>query len=146
MRKVKIEDDSQLNGIEISYPFCFKTKKNTYGDINYYRYLEDGRYEHICVQELQIHLSFGNHSNTIYSLVGDHEFYFKQLALKHEIITSEEFDEERNKIYERYNEYLQGTKYIASEVEKMIEESHDSIRKDSLIENGIIENKNDVPF
>lgn len=121
MKKIEIESDSPLNGVTVNYPFCYKTKKDTYGEINFYRYLEDGRFEHICLQELQMHLTFGNHSNTIYSLVADTEFYFKQLALRHVIITSEEFDEQRNELYKRYNEYLEGTKYTAIEVEDFIE-------------------------
>lgn len=131
MSKIIIEEDSPLNGIEIQYPFCYKTKKNTYGEINYYRFLEDGRYEHICLQELQMHLSFGNHANTIYSLLGDFEFYFKQIALRNTIITEGEFELQRDEYYKRYNEYLEGSRYIAQEVESLTNNQYEEAPKNT---------------
>lgn len=147
-RKILIEEnETARNGfedIEITYPFCFKTKQDNYGKINYYRYLEDGRYENITVEYLQMHFSYGNHSNTIYALCGDHEFYFKHLANIHTLIDSKEFEDARQIYFDRYNDYLEGLKYIAKEVKEMIKNSPDSQRKDFLEEKEIIENNNDI--
>lgn len=105
---------------EIIYPFCFKTKTSKYNGTSYYRYLEDGRFEHLCIQELQMHMSYGNHSNFIHSLISDNEYYFKILNSHHITITVEEFEQQIKTYYERYADYLNGTKYIATEVEQIL--------------------------
>lgn len=148
MKKILIDEVGKskfFKDDEIVYPFCFKTRESKYNGICYYRYLEDGRFEHLCIQDLQMHLTYGNHSNFIHSLVSDNDFYFKVLNSRHITITEEEFEEQIRLYYERYQEYRSGCKYIAIEVEKVLSQQKDfyNTRENN---SGIIENNEDVPF
>lgn len=146
-KTVLIEEDSPLRHIEVTYPFCFKTKEKKYEGVSYHRYLEDGRFECITIQDLQMNFQYGNRTNTIYALVGDHEFYFKQIIQRNELISQEEFDEKRKEFFERYKDYLEGAKYIATEVERMLSSQENPYQKNNENNIDIITNNDEEnPF
>lgn len=104
--------------VKIEYPFCYKTKGKT--EQNYFRYLEDGRYEYICISEKKMHMSFGTRVDSIQGLMDDDTFYFKTLHNREEVITNEDFEFARSQYYNNYKLYLSGDKYLSREVEDMI--------------------------
>lgn len=102
--------------IKIVYPFCYMTPNQK----NFFRYLEDGRYEYLCFENNRVTFSFGARAQSIESLLSDDEFYFKVLHSINTIITNEEFEFRRNLYTVEYNKYLEGDKYLAREVEKIL--------------------------
>lgn len=108
---------STYQDIKIQYPFCYQTKDKK----NYFRYLEDGRYEYICITEDKIHFSYGTRANTIQGLMQDDEFYFKTLANREIVITNQDFEDARKIFFSNYKNYLSGSSYLAHEVQEIIE-------------------------
>lgn len=146
MAKKSIDDDDFLNKyieIEIKYPFCYKTKD----DKNYFRYLEDGRFEHICLEEKRHCLTFGNYSNSIERLNNDKDFWFKVLGNLNLLIDNEEFEFARELLMSVYKKYLNGDQFIAFEVERIIK-LKEKREKEIVIENNDIikNNDKDIPF
>lgn len=122
MGKRKVDDgffDAGYNDIVITYPFCYKSKDNK----NFFRYLEDGRYEFICMDKYNITMSFGSRAGKIDSLIEENDFYFKVLANLNEVISNEDFEFQRELYKKEYEKYLNGDKYLSREVEKFIEKT-----------------------
>lgn len=149
-RKIVIDAQQQarFKNIVITYPFCIKSGNEKSG-YNYFRYLEDGRYEYIFEQDLKMHFSYGNQINSIQGLANNDEFWYKVLLNNHERITSEEFESKRADFFSRYEDYLSGARYIAKQVEQIIakQKNHYEIKNENQNE-GIIINKEheDDPF
>lgn len=119
MAKRKV-DEAFLNlyeDIKVVYPFCYVTPNGK----NFFRYLEDGRYEYISFENSRVTFSFGARAQSIESLLDDDNFYFKILYSRNEIITSEEFEFRRDLYTKEYEKYLEGDKYLAEEVKKIID-------------------------
>jgi hypothetical protein len=108
--------------IKIKYPFCYKDKSNR----NYFRYLEDGRYEYICLEPYKATLSFGSRAGSIDYLLEEDGFYFKILANLNEVITNEEFEIRREEYLKEYDKYLAGDKYINAQVKDIIRRKNES--------------------
>lgn len=131
--------------LEISYPFCYKSKNGK----NFFRYLEDGRYEYLCLEDKKSTLSFGCRSNSIDHLLEEKDFYFKVIANLNEVITNEEFEFQRKLFSAEYEKYLSGMKYISMGVEKIIREKQKEEEKiEKQIDNNDIISGNieDSPF
>lgn len=109
--------EAVYKAIIIQYPFCYKTKDEK----NYFRYLEDGRFEFICIENKFVTLQFGTRCDTIECLQEENNSTFKTLASKNIIITNEDFEEIRNIYFEQYKNYLLGTSYLAKEVQDLID-------------------------
>lgn len=142
---------STYKDVLIEYPFCYKTKSKT--EENYFRYLEDGRYEYICISEKKMHMSYGTRVDSIQGLIDDDTFYFKTLHNREEVITNEDFEFARTQYYHNYKKYLSGDNYLAREVEEMMmlenisKQEQDSLDKE-IKENPInpFEDDKDSPF
>ena len=126
----KIEIDNvfldKYQDLEIKYPFCYKTKNGK----NFFRYLEDGRYEFICLEEKRATLSFGSRANSIGNLLNEDGFYFKVLANLNEVITNEDFEFQRALFTKEYEKYLSAEKYLSNEVQKIIDKEKQSTKKE----------------
>ena len=125
MAKVRNIDSAFLavyQDVKIEYPFCYKTRK---GD-NYFRYLEDGRYEYICLESYKATLSFGSRAGSIDVLIAEDGFFFKVLANLNEVITNEEFETKREEYLKEYDKYLAGDKYISASVKDIIKRKNDN--------------------
>lgn len=156
-RKIVIDYEQQLKwkNIEIVYPFCIKYGSDQKG-YSYCRHLEDGRYEYLCCEPLKMHFSYGNQINNIPVLINNDEYWYKQLANLHKTITNEEFETARKQFFDKYQNYLNGTEYIAKDVKQLlsnqanhykIEEQQIEEKLEQLPDNGIIiNNRADDPF
>ncbi len=83
MAKRRVIDEaflSKYKDIEIKYPFCYKTESKT--ETNYFRYLEDGRYEYICESEKKMHMSYGTRVDSIQGLINEDSFLFILKTIK----------------------------------------------------------------
>ncbi|HMT03330.1 MAG TPA: hypothetical protein PKD00_08510 [Burkholderiales bacterium] len=112
----------RYENIEIKYPFCYKTKNGK----NFFRYLEDGRYEFICLEDKKSTLSFGSRANSIGTLLNENGFYFKILANLNEVITNEDFEFQISLFTKEYEKYLSANKYLSAEVQSKIEKEKKS--------------------
>lgn len=147
MGKRKVDDSflDKYKDIKIEYPFCYKSKIGK----NFFRYMPDGRYEYICLEEKKSTLSFGCRSNSINHLLEEDDFYFKILANLNEVITNEEFEFQRKLYSAEYEKYLEGVKYISLGVEKIIKEKEKEEKQvEEKVENNdiIISNVEGDPF
>lgn len=109
--------EAVYKAIEIHYPFCFKTKDEK----NYFRYLEDGRYEYICIHDKHLTLQFGTVCDTIECLQDEHNSTYKVLATRNIIIDNEDFELIRKTYFNQYKMYLLGSAYLAKEVQDLID-------------------------
>lgn len=120
MSKKNIEIDqvflNKYQNVEIKYPFCYKTKNCK----NYYRYLEDGRYEYIYDGGKKMTMQFGTHADSLVGLMNENGFYFKVLACRETIIENSEFEEKRKEYFENYKNYLNGDQYLAHDVKMLL--------------------------
>ncbi len=103
--------------VKIVYPFCFMSPNGK----NFFRYLEDGRYEYLSFELSRVAFSFGARAQSLESLQQDDEFYFKVLANRNTVISNEDFEFRRNLYMVEYTKYLEGDKYLANEVQKIID-------------------------
>ena len=128
---------------EINYPFCYKTKDEK----NFFRYLEDGRYDHVCLNENMVTLSFGRRTNSINHLINEDQFYFKVLANLNIEISNEDFEWSIKRFDMEYKKYLEGADYIARDVEK-IKKIKEAEKLNSIEENNsdIIQNDYEPGF
>ncbi len=125
MGKVRNIDSAFLavyKDIEIKYPFCYKNRN----DQNYFRYLEDGRYEFLCLEPFKSTLSFGSRAGSLDVLLSEDAFYFKVLANLNEVITNEEFESKREEYLKEYDKYLAGDKYINTQVKDIIRKKNEN--------------------
>lgn len=155
-KKVKKVDkaffEAEKNGqkykdIVIIYPFCYVTDNGK----NYFRYLEDGRYEYLSFENSNCTFSFGCRAASIESLMADDQFYFKVLANQNTIISLEEFEFRRSLVMAEYDKYLKGDKYLSFAVENLIKqkelEEKEKQKNNSTSEDIISSNNNDdEPF
>lgn len=116
---IDAEQQAKWKDLNIVYPFCIKYGSEERG-YTYCRHLEDGRYEHLCCEPLKMHFSYGNQVNHISGLLNNDEYWYKQLANLHTVITSEEFETARADFFGRYQNYMLGTEFIAKDVQKML--------------------------
>ena len=139
MSKRSVIDDAFLDkyvDIKIEYPFCYETPNRK----NFFRYLEDGRYEYVCLEEKKATLGFGSRANSIGTLIDEDGFYFKVLANLNTVITNEEFELRRDLFSIEYTKYLDGSKYLSMEVQKEIDkkEKQNGIKKEESPVQGIV--------
>lgn len=135
MRKKREIDAAFLSSykdMKIEYPFCYKSVGKH--EENYFRYLEDGRYEYICISEKKMHMSYGTRVESIQGLLDDDNFYFKTIANRETVITNEDFEFARKQYYHNYQKYLSADQYLSREVEELIqlkEEKEDALEEKS---------------
>ena len=138
MSKRRVVDDVFLDkyvDVKIEYPFCYETPNKK----NFFRYLEDGRYEYICLEEKKATLSFGSRANSIGTLMDEDSFYFKVLANLNTVITNEDFEFQRALFSSEYTKYLAGDKYLSMEVQKEITKKEKLMNKEESPVSGIVE-------
>lgn len=124
MARKKIDEsffEAKYIDIEIKYPFCYKTKETKDG-INYFRYLEDGRFENIKISEKSCAYIFGCRANSIEELLADDGFYFKVLSNLNDVIENNEFENAYKLYLIEIEKYLSASKYLSREVNKIINE------------------------
>jgi len=141
MSKRKVDEAFHQAGYkdyEIVYPFCYKTKNG----INFFRYLEDGRYEFICMDKYATTMSFGSRAGTIEALLEEKDFYFKVIANLNEVISNEDFEFQRALYLSEYNKYLLGDKYLAGEVDRLLKSKPKIVEQ---IEGDIITSNDEEP-
>ena len=133
----KVVDEAFLKiyeDIKIEYPFCYRTPNGK----NFFRYIADGRYEYISFESNRVTMGFGSRANSIDNLLSDDNFYLKVLANINTVINNEDFEFQRSLYMTEYDKYLQGDKYLAFEVQKVIEKK----RKEE--ESGVTKENNDI--
>lgn len=108
---------STYKDFKVEYPFCTLSKDGK----EYFRYLEDGRYENITIKGKLMSFSYGTRTDSILGLQNDDGFHFKVLGNVHNIITNEDFEIARKLLFSNYRNYLAGSHYLAKEVQDMID-------------------------
>ncbi len=68
-------------------------------------------------------------------MLEDDNFYFKVLRYRNEVITNEEFEFRRNLYNAEYVKYLEGDKYLAAEVQKIIDKENKIYGSSASVEN-----------
>lgn len=102
--------------IKIEYPFCYKDNLQK----NYFRYLEDGRFENIVLEDNRHGIVFGTFTNSINGLINENDFWLKIVANLNTIIDNDEFETALNTLFIRYDKYRKAEMFVALQVEKII--------------------------
>lgn len=110
---------STYKDFEVIYPFCLLSKNGKH----YSRYLEDGRFEYLSIEEKHMTFQFGTRTDSLQNLVDDDKFNFKQLGNVHNIITNEDFELARRIYFSNYTKYLSSTDYYANDILQGLEQA-----------------------